>query len=806
MPNERETRVLLAERGSLEETERLRRQVESLRGRLARLSESSIRIMQVLDPEAVLQEVLEGARSLVNTRSGAIAVFDDLGRIANLVTTDVSPEKPMLIGELSIGQELLRYVNELDEPLRVKDIAERFRLAGFPEDHPITNTFLDVPLRFAEEQLGAIYLTEKRDGEFTEEDREILSLFAAQASLAIANAQRHSEELQAKADLEALINISPIGVLVFDANTLDLVSLNQETRRMLGGLSGAGRSLEGILQAMSIRKPDGEEISRDEGPLAEVLRSGESVRAEELAIHLPDGRQVTILINATPIFSQEGEMTTIIATMQDMTPVVDLERMRSEFLGMVSHELRTPLTTIKGSAATMLASSIDMEPIEIRHFFRIIDEQADHMRDLINNLLDVTRIEAGTFSVNPMPMVVTDLVEQARTAYLRGGGRNTINVHLPQDLPMINADRQRILQVLNNLFSNASKYSPTHSEIRVTGAKRDVYVSISVIDEGRGISSERLPHVFNKFFRADSDGQAGGSGLGLAICKGIVEAHGGRIWAESEIHKQGMRFTFTIPAVEKASIRSAASEDRLPPNMIRASGQRELILAVDDEPQILRYIRATLSDAGYTSATTTSPDEVERLIELEKPHLVLLDLKLPGTDGVRVMRRIQEITDVPVIFLSAYNRDQDILRAFEAGADDYIVKPFSPTELVARIKTALRRQRTPAQTRGSDPYRRGDLAIDYTERLVTVRGVPATLTATEYKLLVELSLNAGRVMTHDRLLRSVWGRDYSDDSRLLRSFVKKLRHKLGDDANSPQYIVTEPRVGYRMKKPESLPQ
>ena len=658
-------------------------------------------------------------------------------------------------------------------------------------------TFLGTPVLHLGERLGNIYLTEKEGGrEFTPEDEETLVMFASQAGMAIVNARRYSDEHRARADLEALVNISPVGVLVFDAKTGDLVSLNQESRRIVGGLRAPGRSQAEILSVLTFRRPDGREIPLAEMPTERALKSGETVRAEEIIIQLPDGRAVTTVVNATPIFSEAGAVVSVVATVQDMTPLEELERLRAEFLGMVSHELRTPLTTIKGSAATVLGAPSAVDTAEMLQFFRIIDEQADRMRSLISDLLDVTRIEAGTLSVAPEPTDLAALVDEAREAFLRGGARNSVEVHLAPDLPRIGADRQRLGQVLNNLFSNASKYSPDWSAIGVSASVQDTYVAISVSDEGRGVSAEGLPHLFRKFSRIDSedlDRRIGGEGLGLAICKGIVEAHGGRIWAESEGPGLGTRFTFTIPAAHEAANGSAPG----PGPMARG---RARVLALDDEPQMLRLVRNTLSDAGYTPIVTGDPDEALRLIEVEKPDLVLLDLMLPGADGIELMKRIFQITDAPVIFLSGRDGERDVVRAFEAGADDYIVKPFSPTELAARIEAVLRRRAASDRSRTHEPYALGDLTINYAERRVTVAGCPVQLTATEYKLLFELSVNAGQVLTQDQLLRRIWGPDYSADARLLRSFVKKLRRKLNDDADSPRYIFTEPRVGYRMAK------
>ena len=534
-------------------------------------------------------------------------------------------------------------------------------------------------------------------------------------------------------------------------------------------------------------------------------RCGETVRAEEIIIELPDGQAVTTVINATPVRSAEGEVVSVIATMQDMTPLEDLERLRAEFLGMVSHELRMPLTTIKGSAASALSSTSPFNPAEAYQFFRIIDEQADHMRSLINDLLDVTRIEAGTLSITPETSGVASLVDQARAAFLGGGAKNNIEIDLPADLPPVAADRQRVVQVLVNLLSSASKYSPASSTIMVTASQQDSHVAVSVADEGRGVSAEELPRLFRKFSRingADGKTEVGGEGLGLSVCKGIVEAHGGRIWAVSDGPGLGTRFTFTIPVVEEDAIDAADGPDELAALPMEAARQRTRILAVDDDPQILWYVRHTLSEAGYATIVTGDPEQVERLVEVEKPHLILLDLALPGTNGFELMKRIADMTDAPVMFLSGHAADQDISRGLEMGAADYVVKPFSPTELVARIKAALRKGAASDRTEPREPYVLGDLTINYAERLVTVAGRSVHLSATEYKLLFELSVNAGRVLTHDQLLRRVWDQDNSEGSQLLRTYVTYLRSKLGDDAKSPIYIFTEPRVGYRMAKPD----
>ena len=255
---------------------------------------------------------------------------------------------------------------------------------------------------------------------------------------------------------------------------------------------------------------------------------------------------------------------------------------------MVSHELRAPLTSIKGSAATALRTSRVVDPAESRQFFRIIEEQADHMDGLIGDLLDVGRIEAGTLSVDPEPSDVATLVEQARNTFVSAGGRHGVSIDLPPELPWVMADRQRIVQVLNNLFANAARHAPEPSCIGVEAVREGVHVAVSVSDEGRGLAPEQLPQLFRMRAEFVARGRmpgAGGSGLGLAICKGLVEAHGGRIRAASAGPGRGARFTFTLPVAEQPGGAAAHLAGRHA-GATRLGRDATRILVVDDDPTV----------------------------------------------------------------------------------------------------------------------------------------------------------------------------------------------------------------------------
>ena len=610
----------------------------ALRARISALSAASLRISASLDLETVLNEVVESARALTGARYGAIATIDEAGVPQDFVTSGFTAEEHRNMEEWPDGPRLFEFFRDLPGPLRIPDVPAYVRSLGFSSDRLPSKTFQGTPMRHLGVHVGNFYLVEKEGGEaFTDEDEEILVLFASQAATAIANARSYRAEQRARAGLEALIETSPVGVAVFDAQTGDLVSINREARRIVKSLCGPGQSAEQLLGVITCRRADGREVALDRLPLAQALSSAETVRAEEVVLSVPDGRSVTTLINATPIHGPDGALASVVVTLQDLAP----------------------LTSIKGSAATVLRASRIFGPAEVAQFFRIIDEQADRMDNLIGDLLDAGRIETGTLSVAPEPSEVAALVDQARGTFVSGGGRHTVRIDLPPGLPRVMADRQRLVQVLNNLLANAARHSPESAPIRIAAEHEGLHVAVSVSDEGRGIAPDHLGQLFRKYTVAGDREGGIGSGLGLAICKGLVEAHGGRIRAESGGGGLAARFTFTIPVAAESGAGPAPDRPGAPGHAPDAVP----ILVVDDDPETLRHLRDTLAEAGYAPLVTGDPRELPRIVRAEKPRLVLLDLMLPGTDGVELMQTVPELADLPVIFISGYGRDETLARA-----------------------------------------------------------------------------------------------------------------------------------------------
>ena len=589
------------------------RENEALRERLTRLSRASLQINESLDFDAVLQSVLDSACSLTGARCGVLTLLDETQYAGDFLSSGMTYEEAERIWDVPNALKLYENFGDIPEPFRHNDVTGHLGALGLPEPHlpdalsaPLS--FLAAPIHHGGERVGNIFLGGNAvEREFTSEDEEILVMFACQAALVIANARRYRDEQLARDNLETLISTSPVGVVVFDARLGVALSFNQEARRIASHLKMPGRSLEELLEVMTCRRADGREIALNEIPLARTLSTGETVRLEEIVMQVPDGRSVTALINATPIFSEEGEIDSVVVTMQDMTPLQEIERLRAQFMGMVSHELRTPLTSIKGSVDTLLDDAASLDPAEMREFHRVISEQTDRMRSLINDLRDAARIETGTLSVAPEPSDVAVMVDEARSLFLSTGRRHSIRIEIAPDLPQVMTDRRRIVQVLSNLLTNAAKFSDEESMIKVSAAQEGYQVAVAVTDEGRGIPAERLPHLFrrsSRFNDEDRRGDQAGSGLGLAICRGIVEAHGGRIWAESEGLGQGARFIFTVPIVEREGVGSAVEPAAFTAGTKESTRERKRILVVDDDPHALRYIRDALAKSGYEAIVT----------------------------------------------------------------------------------------------------------------------------------------------------------------------------------------------------------
>jgi len=349
-------------------------------------------------------------------------------------------------------------------------------------------------------------------------------------------------------------------------------------------------------------------------------------------------------------------------------------RARDEVLGIVAHDLRNPLNVIAAASSSLhqrLPDLLSRRPIE-----RIM-RAAQRAEHLIRDLLDISAIEAGQFSIDKRQLDTTSIILAAIDSQqgLAASSSVILASDLSPGLPWIEADEERILEVLENLVGNAIKFTMAGGTTTVGASARGAELLIWVKDTGPGVPEAQLPHLFDRFWQG-AKGDRRGAGLGLAICRAIVEAHGGRIWAESELG-EGTTVYFTLPKRERSQKTSAPQEVSL--------------LLVDDRPENLLALKSILERPDYRLVTATTGEEALGLALRETFAVALIDIAMPGMDGLEVAIHLKELErsrDIPIIFITAFGDDpEEIHRAYSAGGADYLVKPLD-TEIV-RKKVAV---------------------------------------------------------------------------------------------------------------------
>ena len=767
----------------------------ALRRRLQRLNEASVHLAEGLDFDRILQVVADSARELTGARFGAISVVDERGDLEAFVTSGMTDDERRGLYDLPQGSTYFEHLSGLSEPLRVADLDTYFASLGMREFRPPMELgpALFAPILSRGEAVGIVYLSKERSQTpFTDDDETTLVMFATQAALAIANARRYGDEKRARADLQTLLDTAPVGVVVLDANLGAITMTNRELLRLNDEVGMIDESTMRVTDDLVIRRADGREESLADQPLGQLLRASEIIRAERIILARSDGYSKAVLVHATPISDDGGDVASVMVTLQDMTPLEEFDRLRADILGLARDELRSPLLSIKGAAAMLLASRGKLDSAELDHLAHVVDTEADYMRDVISELSDLAQLHTGTLPLNPAPIDLVRLTADTVADLFDEAGPHVVVDANPHIGP-VTADQRQIARVLRSILSDAVRSADGSMPVRVTVRRDGAHARVSVVHDHPEVA-ERLVGLLegrsgDRF--GDRGGLVRGPVLGFAISKGIIEAHGGRIWVGSGDGADTL-VSFTLPLTQPPETAAATGSHETARHSVAAR-----ILAVDLDPLTQRYLNDTLTEAGFELAFARDAEQARSISQTSQPDLVLAELATSEDAGIELLRVMRIDTDAPVIFVTDHGGDGAALRAIEAGAADYLVKPFSPTELVARIRAAVHRS-TASERAAPPPFVLGDLAVDYAARTVTVAGLSAGLTETEYRLLCELTANPGRTLSSDQLMRRVWKKPAADPAGPVRSVVKRLRRKLGEDARSPTYIITVPRVGYRI--------
>lgn len=409
-------------------------------------------------------------------------------------------------------------------------------------------TGVGLPLIALDKVIGVIFIFRNYISHFSLNDRALLQSFADQAAIAVHNAQLYTQIRREKQRMDAILDSAADGILIISPDHI-IERCNPAFSKIIGMDMDhiRGKSHENIIRW--VYKKEGTTLEQAEAggwpltPNATLYVEGDLQR--ESGIPLPVG------ITYAPLVNPEGMLLNIIATVRDITHFRQAEELKSTFISVISHELKTPIALIKGYVSTLRREDASWDRSIVQDSLEVIEEEADHLTELIENLLDASRLQAGALSINLSDISLKSIIEKTVEKFKTQSSKHQFIVELPDNFPVIMADESRIIQVISNLLSNAIKYSKDGGEIRITGQVRPEQVIICVRDQGPGISPEDIPHIFDRFYRSSEAARmTKGAGLGLYLTRAIIEAHGGRIWVDPK-PGDGARICFSLPKEAK---------------------------------------------------------------------------------------------------------------------------------------------------------------------------------------------------------------------------------------------------------------
>jgi PAS domain S-box-containing protein len=675
-----------------ERTQELARVLEDLtieRDRVEVLYRVASELSSSLDLDQVLNRTLELVEDAVGATEGAILLREaESGRLMCRATTGA--DAPLPPGgkpfPLPKGEGLIWWIIRNGKMVVVDDLHADSRWMKRDGRH----SCLATPLGAAGEVQGVLTLYHHEVDHFTSDHVRLIEAAGSQISNAIGNAalynlirdqaeqlgtmlkQQQVEAAKSQAILEGVADGVMVAdaqghVILFNAAAEHVLGIPREkvlgrsTREMMGLYGVEGRSWMAAINEW-IANPS------DHAPgdfTAERIQVGERI----VSVHVSPVIMGTEFLGTVSVF-------------RDITVEVEADRAKSEFVSTVSHELRTPMTSIKGYADLLLMGAVGGLSEQQRHFMNIIRNNANRLTSLVNDLLDISRIETGRVELNLRAVPISEIVDQVITT-LEGRAHERgleLRKEISDDALPVWGDSDRLTQILTNLVGNAIQYTPSGGHITVAAQPDGDMLEVAVIDTGIGISEENLRKIFDRFFRADDPfvQETSGTGLGLAITTSLVHMHGGEIWVESELG-EGSTFFFTLPFA-----RSVTSDELLPPGTDNSH-----ILVVEDDQDVADLIRIHLESRNYKVAIAERGEEALEMASRLQPALITLDIRLPDADGFFILQELKkkpETANIPVVIVSVMTTAEESLRL---GAVDYVGKPIDENALLGAVKQVL---------------------------------------------------------------------------------------------------------------------
>jgi PAS domain S-box-containing protein len=407
-----------------------------------------------------------------------------------------------------------------------------------------------LPLVARDETIGVIFIFRAYAGVFSPQDRDLLQAFAAQAAIAVSNARLYMAVVEQKARLDTVVESAADGIMILD-KTLAITRVNRACARMTG-LSEA--SAKGQPHSRIVRFADPKPVQTLDAAIEQGWPSDDqdSLYVEGDLLR-PDRTTKSVGITYAPVLTEDGALWAIVANVRDITRFREAEELKSTFISVISHELRTPVALIKGYAGTLRRQDAEWDPKVVREGLEVIDHESDRLAQLIDDLLDASRLQAGALALSYGDVALKSLAERLAERFGVQAPDHPMRVSLPKGFPIIRGDEARLTQVLTNLISNAVKFSDPASPVTISGKAESERVTVCVQDQGPGISPEDRRRVFERFYRSRAAASnTPGTGLGLYLAKAVVEAHGGQIWVDEDF-VEGTRICFSLPVGSPAS-------------------------------------------------------------------------------------------------------------------------------------------------------------------------------------------------------------------------------------------------------------
>jgi PAS domain S-box-containing protein len=556
--------------------------------------------------------------------------------------------------------------------------------------------------------LGVLTLGHPEVGYFNEEHLQLVTAAAAQVAVAVSNSDLYAfitdqadqlgstlQAMQAEADKSrSILESIADGVLVLDHQGRVLL-VNPAAEELLG-ISAM------VLEGDHYRHMLGLGVTEIHRQLAQGLHTelrrrleapeGDESRLQAATFRLQAGK-VVVAVNIAPLITTIGEIPGLVAALRDVTREAEVERLKNEFISTVSHELRTPMTSIKGYTDLLFLGMAGGLTDAQRNFLQIIKSNADRLTALVNDILDISRIETGRLRLTIEALDLVDIVSQTVASFEEQYRDKEIALEWEEvtELPEVRGDAARITQVLTNLVANAWHYTEGGGRVSLSVREVDEFLQVDVADTGIGVAPDDLDRIFDRFYRVDHPivQEAEGTGLGLSIVKMFIEMLGGEIWVESELGV-GSTFSFTVPLITTDLDDVEVTEpDLIDAEAAPAIGRRPKILVVEADHDLALLLRRQLELEGYHVVLAGSGEDALWLAKEEQPQLITLDIMLPDLDGFLVLEQLREhpaTAPIPVIIISGLSQTGT---GYALGAVDYVVKPFDEDKLLRSVQLAL---------------------------------------------------------------------------------------------------------------------